>query len=176
MTAPSAGDVAAPPSLRDLLLAAQRRALHLELRDFYGGSSRYAAWLKGKSQDRSAFDAEWAGHLAPLLARGGEIRRARVVSEPVTSYIRFEHEVTPLVNIAAGERVRWLPRRQASDLALPGNDYWLIDDVVLFNLFSGDGDFLENELSCDESVVALCASAFESVWARGIDHDAYQPT
>lgn len=30
-------------------------------------------------------------------------------------------------NVKAGEEVRWLPRRQASDLALPGNDFWLFD-------------------------------------------------
>ncbi|MEV5503578.1 DUF6879 family protein, partial [Nonomuraea fuscirosea] len=29
------------------------------------------------------------------------------------------------MNIKAGELVRWLARRQASDLLLPGNDLWV---------------------------------------------------
>jgi hypothetical protein len=33
------------------------------------------------------------------------------------------------MNAAAGEDVRWLPRRRASDLALPGTDFWVLDGV-----------------------------------------------
>ncbi|MFD0629512.1 DUF6879 family protein [Streptomyces sp. Wh19] len=41
------------------------------------------------------------------------------------------------------EKIRWLPRR-ASTLALPGIDFWLIDDqVARWNVFSGDGQVLE---------------------------------
>ncbi|MFE5863718.1 DUF6879 family protein [Streptomyces virginiae] len=43
-----------------------------------------------------------------------------------------------MVNPHAGEQVRRLPRRQASDIALPGNDCWVFDgEMVLFNRFSG---------------------------------------
>ena len=45
------------------------------------------------------------------------MRRARVVSEPVTDYIRYEHDLT-FANVAAGELVRWLPRRNAADIAV----------------------------------------------------------
>jgi len=73
---------------------------------------------------------------------GSKIRRARVVSEPVTEYIRFEHAITADLNVAAGEQVRWLPRRRASDLALPGSDFWLFDDqLIIFNHFAGDGSW-----------------------------------
>jgi hypothetical protein len=61
------------------------------------------------------------------VARGVKFRRARIVSEPVTDYIRFEHAITAGVNLAGGEQVRWLPRRRASDLCLPGNDFWPFD-------------------------------------------------
>ena len=67
------------------------------------------------------------------------MRRARIVSEPVSEYIRFEHDVT-YTNVAAGEEVRWLPRRLASDIALPGNDFWLFDErLAVFNHFAGAG-------------------------------------
>lgn len=90
--------------------------------------------------------------------------------------MRFEYEATPAANLAAGERVRWLCRRNASNLALPGNDFWLIDDRVLFNLFSGDGRWIDVELAADPDVVEFCASAFDAVWERGRDHNDYQPT
>jgi hypothetical protein len=102
------------------------------------------------------------------------MRRARIVSEPVTEYIRFEHAGT-VNNIAAGENVRWLPRRRASDIALPGNDFWVFDDrLVEWNHFTGDGGLVGHELTDDPAVVKLCASAFESVWERAVPHVEYQ--
>lgn len=162
-------------TLDDLLRSAQRRALHLEMRDSYGGSAAFDAWQTGEPHDRSVADQRWAATLAPFVGRGGDLRRARIVSEPVTAYIRFEYEVTPLANLAAGELVRWLPRRHASAIALPGNDFWLVDDIVLFNHFSGDGVWVDVELSTANHTVALCERAFHDVWAAGTEHHAYQP-
>lgn len=95
------------------------------------------------------------------------MRRARIVSEPVTDYIRWEHAVTPM-NIEAGEQVRWLPRRRASDIALPGNDLWLIDRrLVMFHFWTGEGDWAGHEFTEEPSVVKLVTDAFETVWERG---------
>jgi hypothetical protein len=95
---------------------------------------------------------------------------------PVTEYIRYEYDVTAAHNIAAGEQVRWLPRRRASDLALPGNDFWLFDGVaVLFNHFAGNGDMLGEEYVTDPAVAELCATAFEAVWDRAVPHADYAP-
>lgn len=98
---------------------------------------------------------------------------ARIVSEPVTDYIRWEHALTA-VNISVGEQVRWLPRRLASDIALPGNDLWLIDDRrVMFHWFTGDGDWAGHEFNEDPDVVKMVVAAFEAVWERGIDHEKF---
>ena len=35
------------------------------------------------------------------MARGGDVRRLRIVSEPVTEYVRYEYEMTPVANLAA---------------------------------------------------------------------------
>lgn len=102
------------------------------------------------------------------------VRRARIVSEPVTEYIRYEHSGT-FTNIAAGEEIRWLPRRQASDLALPGTDFWLFDDTwVHWNHFTGDGADAGDEITDDSAAARLCASAFDAVWARAIPHETYR--
>ncbi len=117
----------------------------------------------------------WLPLVREAVGRGVVMRRARIVSEPVTDYIRYEHAITPL-NLAAGEDVRWLPRRQASDIALPGNDFWLLDNrLVQFNIFTGTGDWAAKDRTDDPAVVALCRAAFETVWERAIPHEKYTP-
>jgi hypothetical protein len=73
-----------------------------------------------------------------ITGRGVAVRRLRVVSEPVTDYIRFEHATTGS-NIDAGEQVRWLPRRRTADLLLPGCDCWVFDGRrVLLSYFHSE--------------------------------------
>lgn len=164
-----------------LFRACRQSASHLEMRDTYAVQEEQAdiekwrAGLWGPEQDAES-KAGWLELMRATAARGVRLRRARIVSEPVTEYIRFEHEGTPQ-NIAAGEDVRWLPRTRASGLALPGNDYWVFDAAtVLFNHFTGDGGWIGNELTSDPSVAALCTEAFESVWRIAVPHHEYQLT
>jgi len=169
--------MAEPPDFDRLLRSVTRSAVHLEMRDDYGASSRaFVAWREHRSYDRSGPDAAWHALIGGVIQRGATVRRARIISEPVSDYIRFEYEVTPAANIAAGEQVRWLPRQQASDLTLPGNDFWLFDATsVLFNYFGGDGATAGTELRDEPAVAKLCASAFEAVWDRAVPHQDYRP-
>ncbi len=113
--------------------------------------------------------------LAPLVASGGDLRRLRTVSEPITEYVRYEYDVTPFANLAGGEVVRWLPRDRASDLRFPGNDFWLIDDWLLFSISSGDGEWLGVQPNDDPRVIGFCAESFEAAWRRAIDYSDYRP-
>lgn len=72
--------------------------------------------------------------------------------------------------------MRWLPRRSASDIALPGNDFWLLDGrLVQFHHFTGAGDWASDgkERTTDPAAVALCQAAFETVWKRAVPHEKY---
>lgn len=169
------------PDFAELLRAAQHTAVHLEMRDVYSVGDETASFEQFKRtgdadlDPDSAFWQGWTPLVREAVGRGVVMRRARIVSEPVTDYIRYEHALTP-VNIAVGEKVRWLPRRRASDIALPGNDFWVVDDrLVLFNHFTGNGDWADPgyEYSEDPAVVKLCTSAFEAVWERGIPHEKF---
>jgi hypothetical protein len=164
------------PPFGELIAATTDSAVHLEMRDAYTPDDpRFRDWLAGKPLPRPVNPA-WSDLVRTHTARGIRFRRARVVSEPVTDYIRFEHAITDEVNISSGEEVRWLPRRRASDLCLPANDFWLFDDrLVRFSYFSGDGDILEDELITDPAVTQMCSAAFEAVWARSIPHARYRP-
>ncbi|WP_282703784.1 DUF6879 family protein [Streptomyces sp. CC219B] len=161
-----------PPTFKELFRDCQRTAVHLEARDAYSKTdSAFVDWKAGRSIDPAERWAAWHGIVSEAVSRGVEVRRARIVSMPVSEYIRFEHSVTEGLNIAAGERVRWLPRREASDLLIPGNDYWLFDSrLVYLNHFDGEGEPTEPEITEDSEMAKLCESAFESVWQRATPH------
>ncbi|MEV4255498.1 DUF6879 family protein [Spirillospora sp. NPDC049652] len=164
------------PPFSELIAETTRTAVHLEMRDAYTPTDPvYLEWQAGRLDLEKPAYPSWTELVREHVARGISFRRARIVSEPVTDFIRFEYEITPALNLAAGERVRWLPRRRASDLCLPGNDFWLFDDRrVRVHHFSGDGEIVEDELSDDPTLIKLCAAAFEAVWERGIDHQEYR--
>lgn len=172
-----------PPSVsfREHLDAAQQSAVHLEMRDIYGigdEATDFEHWKRTGERDvdpASSYWAPWVDLVRAATARDVSVRRARLVSEPATDYIRYEHAGTH-INVHAGEDVRWLPRRHSSDLMLPGNDLWIFDgQTLLFNHFTGDGDWTEPGLErvTDSRIVKQCTEAFEAVWDRAVPHDQF---
>ncbi|MDS1270726.1 hypothetical protein RIF23_10485 [Lipingzhangella sp. LS1_29] len=172
----------AAQSLEELIRGCGHSALHLEMRDGYMRSDPgFAAWRQGfrhDPADRGSWWSAWAQLVADQVGHGVRMRRARIVSEPLSDYMRYEYDVT-FTNVNAGEEVRWLPRRQASDLALPGNDFWLLDEsTVVFLHFTGEGEVPEHddiEVIETRDTVELCRAAFEAVWQRAVPHEKYHP-
>lgn len=170
----------APATFTDLLARTQRTAVHLEMRDTYAvdyEQGPFADWRNGYRHDPADRDSWWRPWLdlvQETAARDVVVRRARIVSEPVSEYTRFLYDGT-FTNVAAGERVRWLPRRRASDIALPGNDFWLFDEQwIYWNHFTGDGASAGGVTSDDPAAAKLCAEAFEAVWGRAVPHHEYE--
>ncbi|MEU3187138.1 DUF6879 family protein [Streptomyces sp. NPDC006923] len=168
------------PTFDELISRCRYSAVHLEMRDSYAvdyEKGPFAEWRAGvrlDPADRASWWRPWLDLMSATVARGVTVRRARIVSEPVSEYIRYEHSAT-FTNVAAGEQVRWLARRNASDIALPGNDFWLFDDQwVHWNHFAGDGTSTGEEISDDPRAAELCAEAFEMTWSRAVPHDQYK--
>ncbi|WP_149181812.1 DUF6879 family protein [Streptomyces sp. TRM49041] len=168
------------PAFDELIASCTRSAVHLEMRDSYAvdyEKGPFVAWRSGfrhDPADRASWWRPWLDLMQETVSRGVVVRRARIVSEPVSEYTRFLYDGT-FTNIAAGEQVRWLPRRRASDIALPGNDFWLFDNrLVRWNHFTGEGASAGPEISDDPAAAKLCAEAFEAVWDRGIPHEQYE--
>ncbi|MFD7838274.1 DUF6879 family protein [Streptomyces sp. NPDC059761] len=171
----------AVPGFDELLDGARTSALHLEMRDAYGvpaESPSFAHWLATGTREMdpaSQYWRFWVDLVARTVARGVVVRRARIVSEPLSDYARYGL-AGAAVNAAAGEEVRYLPRRHASEIALPGNDFWLIDGrLIRWNHFTGNGAPADGEMSEDPDAAALCATAFTSVWERAIPLADYKP-
>ncbi|MEU3265151.1 DUF6879 family protein [Streptomyces bacillaris] len=165
------------PTFKELFRDCQRTAVHLESRDAYTKSDpAFRDWQAGKSIEPAERWGPWLSIVSEAVSRGVEVRRARIVSTPVSEYIRFEYDVTAGLNIAAGENVRWLSRRNATSLLLPGNDFWVFDSTLVYvNHFDGEGEPTEPELTKDPEIVQLCGSAFEAVWKVATPHADFEP-
>jgi hypothetical protein len=163
------------PPFSEMIATTTRSAVHLETRDCYTPDDpAFLEWKAGRSVSAPA-GADWYDLVRKYTGRGVSFRRARIVSEPLADYIRFEYDSAGF-NIAAGEQVRWLPRNTIPGLLVPLADYWVFDDrLARFGHFAGDGTFIRHELSDDPEVVRTCAEAFERVWVRAIPHDRYRP-
>jgi len=97
--------MATVPPFSDLIAATASSAVHMEMRDAYTpGYQQFLDWKAGKPIPEPALP-DWYDLVRTHTGRGVRIRRIRVVSEPVTDFIRFEYETTSGLNIAAGEDV-----------------------------------------------------------------------
>jgi hypothetical protein len=152
-----------------------REAVHLEMRDAYGTATELpymARWAAGEPDDLEWLRG-WCGTLREHVRAGRSVRRARVVSEPLSDYQRWSYSIAgPMVE--AGEDIRWVPRRLVSPVALPGNDFYLFDDrLAVFLLYAGNG-LGTGMVSCaDQAVLRLCRSAFEAAWELSVPHREY---
>lgn len=165
------------PTFEELFRTCRRTAVHLEMRDAYmKADPAFTDWQAGVDLVPAERWTDWHAIVTDATARGVEVRRARIVSVPVSEYIRFEYAVTDGLNIAAGEDVRWLSRRRATEISLPGNDFWLFDSrLVVVNHFDGEGENMDMEVTEDPEVAKLCEAAFEAVWQRATPHAEFRP-
>jgi hypothetical protein len=152
-----------------------REAVHLEARDAYGTAvelPHMAKWAVGEHDDLEWLQG-WCGRLREHVGAGRSVRRARVVSEPLSDYQRWSHSIA-LPMVEAGEDIRWVPRRLMSSVAMPGNDFYLFDDrLAVFLLYTGNGLAAGMTGSTDRADLRLCRSAFEAAWELSVPHREY---
>ena len=152
-----------------------REVVHLEMRDAYGTAVELpymARWAAGEPDDLEWLQS-WCGTLREHAKAGRSVRRARVVSEPLSDYQRWSHSIA-LPMVEAGEDIRWVPRRLVSSVALAGNDFYLFDDrLAVFLLYTGNGLSAGMLGSADPADLRLCRSAFESAWELSVPHREY---
>jgi len=154
-----------------------RESVHLEMRDAYGTEvelPRMAAWSAGEPDDYGWLQP-WCDDLRRFVAEGKTVRRARLVSEPLSTYRRWSYD-NATVMVDAGEDIRWVSRRLVSSVALPGNDFFMLDQrLVIFLHYAGSGLNTDFVTSTDQRDIELCSTAFEAVWQLGVPHREYKP-
>ncbi|WP_405137104.1 DUF6879 family protein [Nocardia sp. NBC_01388] len=165
-----------------LLGMAERRAFHLEVEDDHSVSNedepmrRWRAGLPPLDPDNYPPDwKRWEDLTDAATARGVALQRVRVVSEPLTEYIRFLHAVTDR-NQAHGEEIRWMPRHNLDTAEVTVDEWWLLDDAALaWTLFDQQGDFAGFAVTRDPFDVARAMTVRDTLWARAIPHADYIP-
>ena len=166
-------------SFAELIEATQTSAIRIEMRDTYDETEKgYAEWKATGDISGGASASGWIDHFAIVraaAARGVTIRRVRVISEPASQYIQWEHASTRL-NIEAGEDIRWLPRTKAADLLLPGADCWVFDNrLVRWNFQRGDSTNPRHyTFSSDPRIIRDIVAAFQIAWDRAVPHAEYK--
>jgi hypothetical protein len=160
-----------------LLRTFERSSVHLETRDAYGTVvelPHMAKWAAGEPDDLTWLD-DWCATLGQHIAAGKTVRRARIVSEPLSDYQRWSYSIAHVM-VDAGEDIRWVPRRLVSSIGIPGNDFYLFDDrLVVFLIYGGNGLNAGYETSTEPSDIELCSSAFDVVWKLAMPHRDYEP-
>ncbi|MER7276662.1 DUF6879 family protein [Dactylosporangium sp. NPDC000244] len=161
----------------ELLQTFEREALHLETRDAYGTETELpymAKWSRGEPDDLDWLQ-DWCENVRAHVDAGASVRRARIVSEPLSDYQRWSYSIAqPMVD--AGEDIRWISRRLVSTIGIPGNDFYVLDGrLVVFLIYAGNGLNADYQTSTDPAHIQLCEEAFESVWTLAVPHREYQP-
>jgi hypothetical protein len=156
------------------LIGNARSVLKVELRDHYAVDRElFAAWQVGNTDALGRAAAAARDRVAARVATGMILRRVKMVSEPLSEYQRFALDYSAHA-VTAGEDIRWLPRRLASTILLPGNDFFVLDDdLVIFNVLDGEDTRAEQQLCQDVGTVKLCRGAFDAAWAVAVPHRAY---
>jgi hypothetical protein len=162
---------------RSLFARFEREAIHLEMRDSYGTAielRHLARWASGEPDDLEWLHP-WCEQVRRHVAEGKLYRRVHVVSEPLSEYQRWSHSIMQ-PHVDAGTKMRWMPRRQVSEIAFPGNDFWMFDRrLVVFHHYAGNGTNIDFTTSERPAAIELCSRAFEAVWPLAIPHEDYNP-
>jgi hypothetical protein len=111
------------PQVAELIRSCEQTAFDLEMRDAYMlGDPRFIAWRNGLRHDpadRASWWRPWLDVVADAVKRGVGVRRTRIVSQPLSDYMRFEYDIT-FTNVAAGEEIRF----RARSFARARRDQW----------------------------------------------------
>lgn len=164
------------PDFQALFDSFQRSTERLETRDHYAGDqAEFDAWLGGEFEEIPYSDrrAAWLDRIRTQTAAGARWRRARVVREPPTDYQRFLL-MSARQNVEAGEEIRYLPRDQATELALPSHDFWLFDgDRLALMYFGLDDRMLGAQLIQEEAVVRQHRSWLDAALEAATPYKTY---
>jgi hypothetical protein len=153
--------------LERLFATFKRSAFRLETLDEYHVDAEeerdFQRFVHGVPLPQTA-NAEWADEVKELTSSGKQIIRVRLLPEQVNPYLRFELEWGYPYSAAAGEDIRFLPRKKATQLVGDNKtlvDFWLFDDAeaVILN-YNPDATSVDVELvSAGEYLSKLVATS-----------------
>ena len=137
----------------------EHTARRLEVRNRYDVESErpyLTRWRDGMQEDHQHVESRrpWLDQVRRNVAFGRAYERVRVVSDPLSEYVRYALRGTRQT-VESGEDIRYLTRADANDADLPDHDFWLFDGTVLVLMpFTADDRPLGGLVVEDAAVVA----------------------
>jgi hypothetical protein len=129
------------------------------LRKFQAGEHDDLVWMR-----------DWLDNVRAATAHGRHFQRVRVLTSPLTPYLRWEMRLAA-ANADAGEDVRVLDQLEALLLRLPSVDFWLFDNEAAAVMHFGECGFSSATLyslkdTNDAAVVRTCRAIRDDAWAN----------
>ena len=123
----------------------EESAFRLETLDAYSipqETPEFDRYLRGEQLPTDP-NSEWVKLVADRVRLGKIMQRVRVISTPLTPYLRYEIDWGYLYSSIVGEDIRLIERsRLKPDMQAP-NDYWLFDRRILIAMqYDSVGHFL----------------------------------
>jgi hypothetical protein len=129
-------------------------------------------WRDGLPPDMSRKEP-WLRSIREIVADGKTFDRVRMLTEPITEYLRWLIEQTQS-NVDAGEDIRWVQQSVAAELGMPDYDFYLFDDArVAIMRFGEDKLLAELEVVDDPDIVARHRVFRDAIWQRAVPHIEY---
>jgi hypothetical protein len=102
-------------------------------------------FLAGEAPSRD-YHYGWMDTVAAAAAAGRPIQRVRVLSRPLSDYIRFEFAYGYDFSNSSGEDI-WIADMTDNNSGLPAEDFWMFDEsAVVRMLYREDGTQIGREL------------------------------
>lgn len=146
-----------PAEFDALFTAVRSSVFRLEVRQEYAVSAEDAsliAFRMGRARpERSVRTSTWPRRIAATTLAGVDWLRIRVVTRPLTEYVRWEL-LGYVESQAAGERIDVTERTD-----IDGPDFWLLDAdtdaaVAVLMHYTDDGRVADRELVTDRAIIA----------------------
>ncbi|MBB4930705.1 hypothetical protein F4561_001525 [Lipingzhangella halophila] len=143
-----------------LFLGFEYTAFRLETLQVYRAPEEAAeleAFLAGADQPAEVWDMTqgWLAEVSGRIAQGKRYQRVRVVTEPLSDYLRYECAWGYAYSTMAGEDVRVLSVTEGTwPEGVPRRDYWLFDSVRLLEMhYTPEGEFVCAQLNEDPVII-----------------------
>ncbi|MFC0438739.1 DUF6879 family protein [Kutzneria buriramensis] len=153
-----------------LVTGFERSAWRLEIQGWYDEPDEgelVAQWLAdGDPAPTLTWFADWPAWIAEQGRAGKRFERVRVLTDPLTDYLRWQLDVITEPAIAAGEDIRVLPAAAAADLELGGQDFYILDDRQVAVLDFDGGQVIGARLLDSAADMAT----FRAIRATAWDH------
>lgn len=129
-------------AIRPRIERARNRVFRWETQYWYGAAGEaesLAAWEASGRQDieLDTMDA-WCDLIRSTVDRGVSVRRVRALCDPLTTYLCWEQALADRYNIPAGEDIRVLDVDAPGRDQLPGDDFWVVDDLAFVVAYDAD--------------------------------------